>query len=172
MLQTLVTHAHAHTLVRFSSLAHVLIIKSCKNKWQKSQIKRQMQVFEHCFWGKKVNRNTRERLGKMGKNWDYEVGFGQQLTKKKLKTEKTSRQQPSPHPRGGRGAGRMRRAWCSVGTCAFSKLLSRHKLLVSDQVSPLLLTLMVATLVAAWFCFLNLWFARLVASCCFRFSRL
>ncbi len=37
----------------------------------------------------------------------------------------------------------MRRAWCSVGTCAFSKLLSRHKLLVSDQVSPSLLTLMV-----------------------------
>lgn len=28
----------------------------------------------------------------------------------------------------------MRRAWSSVGTCALSKLLSRHKLLVSDQV--------------------------------------
>jgi len=28
---------------------------------------------------------------------------------------------------------RMRRARSSVGTCALSKLLSRHKLLVSDQ---------------------------------------
>lgn len=30
---------------------------------------------------------------------------------------------------------RMRRARSSVGTCALSKLLSRHKLLVSDQLS-------------------------------------
>lgn len=32
---------------------------------------------------------------------------------------------------------RMRRARSSVGTCACSKLLSRHKLLVSDQLSLL-----------------------------------
>lgn len=75
---------------------------------------------------------------------DQEGGIRSAIDRKKrVKTEKTSRQQPSPHPRRGRGAGRMRRAWRSVGTCAFSKLLSRHKLLVSDQVSSSLLTLMV-----------------------------
>lgn len=85
--------------------------------------------------------------------------------KKKVKTEKTGRQQPSPHPRGVQGAGRMRRAWCSVGTCAFSKLLSRHKLLVSDQVSPSLLTLMVGCYAR---CGLVLFLKSLVCSfgCC------
>lgn len=51
------------------------------------------------------------------------------------KESEASRQQPSPHPSGVGGAGRMSRAWSSVGTCALSKLLSRHKLRVSDQVS-------------------------------------
>lgn len=47
--------------------------------------------------------------------------------------KKTSRQQPSKHPGVSWWCGEVRRAGSSVGTCALSKLLSRHKLLVSDQ---------------------------------------
>lgn len=51
---------------------------------------------------------------------------------------KIKRADSSPlHTPDERGAVRMRRAWSSVGTCALSKLLSRHKLLVSDQVLSL-----------------------------------
>lgn len=64
----------------------------------------------------------------------------------------------------------MSRAWSSVGTCALSKLLSRHKLLVSDQVSSLPLMLMVdyfrlvVPLLKIFGCFVWLfWFTLLIS---------
>lgn len=63
----------------------------------------------------------------------------------------------------------MRRAKSSVGTCALSKLLSRHKLLVSDQLSssPNMLGHRIASLLCCnWADGSLLWsFQDLVTSC-------
>lgn len=64
---------------------------------------------------------------------------------------------------------RMRRARSSVGTCALSKLLSRHKLLVSDQLlsSQNMLGHRIASLLCFNWADVNLlWsFQDLVSSC-------
>ncbi len=64
---------------------------------------------------------------------------------------------------------RMRRARSSVGTCALSKLLSRHKLLVSDQLlsSEKMLGHWIASLLRfSWADVRLLWsFQDLVTSC-------
>lgn len=66
----------------------------------------------------------------------------------------------------------MRRARSSVGTCALSKLLSRHKLLVSDQLlsSQSMLGRRIASLPRFdWADVRRLWsFQDLVTSCVFK----